>query len=369
MASTTASTAKPAIHVCEDCQTSFTSRNQLFLHIRSTHTDSHTSLPVSTIQYDLTEYQEVSVLYEDETTRIIVKPQGLPTMGRKDMVTLMTHPSLRVEENFKFGLARSVGYRKAIPCHRLDSATGGIVVCSKNKESESCIRMCFRHKLVHKRYRAIIAGQLPQLEGMIDTKINHKQALTKYKVISVTRSKQYDWLTTVDLWPVTGRKHQLRRHIHSLGSFIIGDHRYSPTLLWPHGITHLFLWSVELGFPHPDELKRFMQTKDGDTIRLLDKFDNGDADSDEEDDHDADTEAKHKDKKARPSNTEEGEQMITTEEEATAFRAKIKALVAPLQQVHVSIQEPKYYQQFCRRHEEEYRVACQEASAKGENAV
>ena len=50
------------------------------------------------------------------------------------------------------------------------------------------------------------------------------------------------------------------------------------------------------------------------------------------------------------------------EEDIAAFRAKVAALVAPLPQVHVSIEEPKYYDQFRKRHEEEYRVASQEAA-------
>ena len=117
-------------------------------------------------------------------------------------------------------------YKKAVPCHRLDSSTGGLVVCSKSKASEVNLMKCFRSKYIKKTYLAIVAGKLEPSAGIIDKKIGDKESRTLYEVVKYTRSVQYGWLSTVKLWPVTGRKHQLRRHMAELNHSIIGDRRF-----------------------------------------------------------------------------------------------------------------------------------------------
>jgi hypothetical protein len=148
-----------------------------------------------------------------------------------------------------------LSYKKALPCHRLDSSTGGLVICSKNKPAEICIKMCFRQKLIHKRYRAVVPGRLEPSEGSIGTPVFGKESLTRYNVVKYTRSARYGgWLSTVDLWPITGRKHQLRKHLLSVGHPILGDKRYSFASSWPEkigGKEFMFLWSLEVEFPHP----------------------------------------------------------------------------------------------------------------------
>ena len=112
-----------------------------------------------------------------------------------------------------------------MPCHRLDSSTGGLVVCSKSKIAEVNLMKSFRNKFIKKTYLAIAAGRLEPNYGIIDSRIGEKDAKTLYEVVKYTRSIQYGWLSTVKLWPVTGRKHQLRRHLAELGHAIIGDRR------------------------------------------------------------------------------------------------------------------------------------------------
>ena len=129
------------------------------------------------------------------------------------------------------------------------------MLCSKSKLAERILYACFRYKLVQKKYLAIVVGKLEPVEGIIDTPISGKAALTKYSVSSYTPSKQYGWITTVELWPITGKNHQLRRHLQSVGHSIVGDKRYSMPTLWSHivrtPIDSMFLWAVEIVFPHP----------------------------------------------------------------------------------------------------------------------
>ena len=245
---------------CENCQGLFASRNQLFKHLRlckgnqvlttgvkrKCDNDSvSTTFPSSSACNEL-----IKIASENEWYRVIIKPQGMASMGTSSESkeeTLMNTDQMLLEN----AVALQLTYKKAVPCHRLDRATGGLMLCSKTKEAESRIMACFREHTVLKRYRAIVKGKLEPNEGTIDTPVSEQSALTKYKVISHTRSYQYGWITTIDLWPITGRRHQLRKHMAGLGHYILGDTRYSSALDYPDSPYHdvLFLWAVEISFP------------------------------------------------------------------------------------------------------------------------
>eukprot|EP00981_Chlorochromonas_danica_P003513 scaffold659_cov192-Ochromonas_danica.AAC.26 len=231
---------------CTVCNLELPSRNKLFAHIRSAHSSENQqsvgSINKNDDNVDLS--AALSIVYEDDSCRVVVKPQGLATMGQNGL-TLFTHPSLQL-----VGCTR----RKAIPCHRLDAATGGLLICSKTKESETMIKQCFRFKWVQKKYLAMVMGKVEPCEGEFTTPIKGKAARSRYQVISHTRSIQGDWITTLALWPVTGRKHQLRKHLNQAGHPILGDKRYSPAATWPSEHSSMYLWAVALDMPHPNAL-------------------------------------------------------------------------------------------------------------------
>ena len=91
----------------------------------------------------------------------------------------------------------------------------------------------------------------PLQSGVIDFPIDGKQSVSKYKVVSRTTcsgQSPYETLTTVDLWPVTGRMHQLRRHMLHKGTPILGDEKY---FLERGSEPNMCLWAVEVDFLHP----------------------------------------------------------------------------------------------------------------------
>ena len=214
--------------ICEDCAETFSSRNKMFSHIRDTHDKLEQDSQLDRNRFKVLNScivgSEIRTAGEDSSYRVVVKPQGLPTMGKfeEGRSSLMRNKELIIPGAHELNLP----YKKAVPCHRLDSSTGGLVVCSKSRPAEVCIKMCFRQKLIHKRYQAIVPGRLEPKEGNMSTPIGGKFSLTKYSVVDYSRSARYGWISTVNCWPVTGRKHQIRRHLMSVGHAILGDKRY-----------------------------------------------------------------------------------------------------------------------------------------------
>ncbi|MDO6782464.1 pseudouridine synthase, partial [Marinovum sp. 1_MG-2023] len=74
-------------------------------------------------------------------------------------------------------------------------------------------------------YLAVTIGKMP-VKGIISTIVDNKEALSKYNVIKSVASKRFSYLNLVKLKPETGRKHQLRVHLSSIGNPILGDAQY-----------------------------------------------------------------------------------------------------------------------------------------------
>ena len=133
--------------------------------------------------------------------------------------------------------------------HRLDDRTGGLVVVAKTATANMNLGRIFQHRQVQKRYRAILVGRL-EGHGKVEVDVQDKPAVSRYVARVHTPSTRFGWLTTVDLWPETGRTHQLRIHMAHLGHPILGDDLYTGDIpnLTRKG---LHLWALELELEHP----------------------------------------------------------------------------------------------------------------------
>jgi tRNA pseudouridine32 synthase/23S rRNA pseudouridine746 synthase len=165
--------------------------------------------------------------------------------------------------------------------HRLDRDTSGVMVLGTDADTHRRLSMAFEARKVSKTYHALVAGHVPGDEGLIDLPLR-KEALGSAKQVvchEQGRPSQTRWFvearlaavplqvrgtpepaqpcTLVRLEPLTGRSHQLRVHMLSLGHPILGDNLYAPQPL-VEAANRLCLHAGSLGFegstyasPHP----------------------------------------------------------------------------------------------------------------------
>jgi RluA family pseudouridine synthase len=186
----------------------------------------------------------LKVLYEDEFIAVIYKNGGLPTNGNYFKT---------VQNALPFNLLPSSqkdAFPFPIPVHRLDAATCGLLLIAKTRSAFAQLSQQFEEKIVFKRYEAVVFGTLPK-EGEINLPINEKNAMTSFKVLKYGTTHQNIPLTWVNLFPKTGRTHQLRIHLSHLGNAIVGDKIYSDNSITVNK-KGLMLCAVELKFIHPN---------------------------------------------------------------------------------------------------------------------
>ncbi len=140
--------------------------------------------------------------------------------------------------------------RPAYLVHRLDRAANGLIILAHNKKTTTAFLEMFRQHTVTKHYRAIVEGDIGRLElpFTIDTQLDNKPAES---VILETKYDPGQQTTTVIIDIRTGRKHQIRRHLSSLGHPVVGDRLYGAN----NTEKDLQLSSIFLSFTSPTDNK------------------------------------------------------------------------------------------------------------------
>src|SRR5699024_7397905 len=103
-----------------------------------------------------------------------------------------------------------------------DFATTGALLVGKTRTALQQLNQAFEKQQIKKIYYAICIGSLENY-GKIDTPIDGKSAMTYYRVLARVPSPRFGQLQLVQLLPITGRRHQLRKHLTHLWSPILGD--------------------------------------------------------------------------------------------------------------------------------------------------
>lgn len=181
-------------------------------------------------------------LYEDEYIAIIHKPAGVLTSGNSFKTIANALPN-----NIKTSIETDAILPQ--PAHRLDFATTGALAIGKTRSALHKLNLAFEEQRVKKVYYAICIGSIPTY-GVIEFPIDEKEARTYFRVIDSVASPRFGRLQLVQLLPITGRRHQLRKHLFAMGSPILGDPIYynENHILKGKG---LYLHAYSLSFQHP----------------------------------------------------------------------------------------------------------------------
>lgn len=191
----------------------------------------------------------LDILYQDDDLIVLNKPSGLLSVPGK---AEQHKDSLELRVKRVYPAARIV--------HRLDMATSGLMLMAMHKDSQRLLSMQFEKRKTSKTYLARIFGKPESDQGMIDLPlicdwpnrpkqmVDHqrgKSAQTHWRLL-----EHKDNISLVELKPITGRSHQLRVHMLSLGHPILGDRLYAhPAAL--AAANRLQLHAFKLGFSHP----------------------------------------------------------------------------------------------------------------------
>lgn len=200
----------------------------------------------------------LDILYEDKDIIVVNKPKGMvvhPAAGHYSgtlVNALMYHCGAE--------LSGINGYMRPGIVHRIDMDTTGSVIVCKNDIAHSCIAEQLKDHSVNRRYHAICYGVLKEDEYTIDKPIgrhpterkkmavndrNGKRAITHVKVL-----KRYKEYTYIECALETGRTHQIRVHLASIGHPLLGDEVYSNRKC-PFKLQGQTLHAKILGFRHP----------------------------------------------------------------------------------------------------------------------
>jgi len=194
-----------------------------------------------------TAYHTIPVLFENDDIIAVDKPEKLASI-----------PERNREKISLLKVLTETLQRKLYVVHRLDKQVSGVIVFAKNPQAHRYLNTLFEHRQVSKTYIALVQGVIADASGVIDKPLRRfgsgrmgedadrgKACRTEFTV-----EERLPGCTLVRLYPLTGRKHQIRAHCFSIGHPIVGDTLYGDKAL-QKTFPRLMLHSAEIRFYFP----------------------------------------------------------------------------------------------------------------------
>ena len=215
---------------------------------------------------DIIKSNEDQIIDNNENFIVLNKSSGISVQGgtksKKNLVDI-------------FAKSEIFQGTKPYSVHRLDKDTSGVFIMAKTRESAQLLTSLFRLRKVHKTYLAICHGELVKVSGEWNDDLirydGEKKIIEKAKTIFKVLDKNSE-ASLVELKPITGRKHQLRKQLYALGQPIFGDIKYKLSSSTKGINKNLMLHSYQIKFiiddvKHtytallPDYFRKLLKTK------------------------------------------------------------------------------------------------------------
>jgi len=199
----------------------------------------------------------IDIVYQDSDVAVVYKPSGMvvhPAPGNPDG-TLVNALMQKLD-----GLSGIGGEIRPGIVHRIDKDTSGLLLIAKNDFAHVSLAEQIKAHSVHRAYMAIVIGAMREEEGDIDAPIGrHPTDRKRMAIVADGREAQTHWrvveslkgCTLVECRLTTGRTHQIRVHMASIGHPVLGDPVYGPKRS-PYPVSGgQLLHAYRIGFKHP----------------------------------------------------------------------------------------------------------------------
>ena len=182
------------------------------------------------------------VIEDNENFIIINKPSGISvqsgTKSRRNIIDI---------------LDKSKYFKDSHPytVHRIDKETTGVLIVAKNRKYAQLFTSLFRIRKIHKSYLGIVIGRLKDKKGILKDELEYFEGKKKISLTATTNYKVLDSnnnYSLLNLAPLTGRKHQIRRQLLMLGHPVLGDSKYRLTYDYKNKKSILMLHAYKISF-------------------------------------------------------------------------------------------------------------------------
>mgnify|MGYP001443337914 CR=1 FL=1 len=226
--------------------------------VKSSH-KIKTNDKVDIYNFDFKEKTEQHKIKFNPTNEIVKANENLIIDNNNDFIVLNKSAGISVQGGTKskknlvdiFSKSQIFEGTKPYSVHRLDKDTSGVFIIAKNRQTAQLLTSLFRLRKVHKTYLAICNGEVEANSGEWNNDLirydNGKKIIEKAKTLFKVIDKNSN-SSLIEMKPITGRKHQLRKQLFNIGHSIYGDQKYRSTISTKGINKNLMLHSYEIRF-------------------------------------------------------------------------------------------------------------------------